>query len=91
MINRYYYTGGHNMENNWYDNKALLEKIDALDSKIDSLRTDLESTRVMIRDYNNLRQKVEDTAGKVNTIMWLIPIIIAAVGLLFTFINFVTK
>jgi len=79
------------MENNWYDNKALLEKIDALDSKIDSLRTDLESTRVMIRDYNNLRQKVEDTAGKVNTIMWLIPIIIAAVGLLFTFINFVTK
>ena len=79
------------MENNWYDNKALLEKIDALDSKIDSLRTDLESTRVMIRDYNNLRQRVEDTAGKVNTIMWLIPIIIAAVGLLFTFINFVTK
>ena len=79
------------MENNWYDNKALLEKIDALDSKIDSLRTDLDSTRVMIRDYNNLRQKVEDTAGKVNTIMWLIPIIIAAVGLLFTFINFVTK
>ena len=79
------------MADNWYDNKALLEKIDALDSKIDSLRTDLESTRVMIRDYNNLRQKVEDTAGKVNTIMWLIPIIIAAVGLLFTFINFVTK
>jgi len=79
------------MENNWYDNKALLEKIDALDSKIDSLRTDLESTRVMIRDYNNLRQKVEDTAGKVNTIMWLIPIIIAATGLLFTFINFITK
>lgn len=79
------------MENNWYDNKALLEKIDALDSKIDSLRTDLESTRVMIRDYNNLRQRVEDTAGKVNTIMWLIPIIIAATGLLFTFINFITK
>ena len=49
------------MTDNWYDNKALLEKIDTLDSKIDSLRTDLEATRMMIRDYNNLRQKVEDT------------------------------
>lgn len=77
------------MVDNWYDNKALLEKIDALDSKIDSLRTDLESTRMMIRDYNNLRQKIEDTSGKVNTIMWMIPVIIAATGILFTMLNFV--
>lgn len=77
------------MVDNWYDNKALLEKIDALDSKIDSLRTDLESTRMMIRDYNNLRQKIEDTSGKVNTIMWMIPVIIAATGILFTMLNFI--
>ena len=77
------------MVDNWYDNKALLEKIDALDSKIDSLRTDLESTRTMIRDYNNLRQKIEDTSGKVNTIMWMIPVIIAATGILFTMLNFI--
>jgi tetrahydromethanopterin S-methyltransferase subunit B len=79
------------MTDNWYDNKALLEKIDMLDSKIDSLRTDLESTRTLIRDYNNLRQKVEDTAGKVNTIMWLMPIAVAVIGLLLTFLNFVIK
>lgn len=79
------------MTDNWYDNKALLEKIDALDSKIDSLRIDLEATRTMIRDYNNLRRKVEDTAGKVNTIMWLMPIAVAATGLLLTFLNFVIK
>lgn len=77
------------MTENWYGNKELLEKIDALDSKIDSLRTDLESTRMMIRDYNNLRQKVEDTSGKVNTIMWMIPVIIAATGILFTMLNFI--
>ena len=77
------------MVDNWYDNKALLEKIDALDSKIDSLRTDLESTRMMIRDYNNLRQKIEDTSGKVNAIMWMIPVIIAATGILFTMLNFI--
>ena len=75
------------MADNWYDNKALFEKIDTLDSKIDSLRTDLETTRAMIRDYNNLRQKVEDTASKLNTLMWLVPVLIAGLGLVFTFIN----
>jgi len=75
------------MSDNWYDNKALLEKIDALDSKIDSLRTDLETTRAMIRDYNNLRQKVEDTASKLNTLMWFVPVLIAGLGLVFTFVN----
>ena len=75
------------MSDNWYDNKALLEKIDTLDSKIDSLRTDLETTRAMIRDYNNLRQKVEDTASKLNTLMWLVPVLIAGLGLVFTFVN----
>lgn len=75
------------MSDNWYDNKALFEKIDTLDSKIDSLRQDLETTRMMIRDYNNLRQKVEETAAKLNTLMWLVPILIAGLGLVFTFIN----
>jgi len=75
------------LADNWYDNKALFEKIDVLDNKIDSLRTDLETTRMMIRDYNNLRQKVEDTASKLNTLMWLVPILVAGLGLVFTFIN----
>ena len=75
------------MSDNWYDNKALFEKIDTLDSKIDSLRTDLETTRAMIRDYNNLRRKVEDTASKLNTLMWLVPVLIAGLGLVFTFVN----
>ena len=79
------------MNENWYDNKALLEKIDTLDSKIDGLRTDLESTRTLIRDYNNLRQKVEDTAGKVNMLMWLTPIAVAAVGVLVAFLNFIMR
>jgi len=75
------------LADNWYDNKALFEKIDTLDSKIDSLRTDLETTRAMIRDYNNLRRKVEDTASKLNTLMWLVPVLIAGLGLVFTFVN----
>lgn len=77
---------------NWYDNKALFEKIVALDSKIDNLRQDLETTKMMIRDYNNLRQKVEETSSQLHTLMWLVPILIAGLGLVFTFINiFVLK
>lgn len=75
----------------WYDNKELLEKIDALDTKIDGLRSDLEATRTLIRDYNCLRQKVEETAVKVNTLMWLTPVAIAATGLLFTALSFILK
>ena len=75
----------------WYDNKALFEKIDALDTKIDSLRTDLEATRTLIRDYNNLRHKVEDTSSKLNTLMWLTPIAVSVIGLLFTFLNYVMR
>ena len=75
----------------WYDNKALFEKIDALDTKIDSLRTDLEATRTLIRDYNNLRQKVEDTSSKVNTLMWVVPIMVAGIGVLFTVLNYLSR
>jgi tetrahydromethanopterin S-methyltransferase subunit B len=79
------------MSEPWYDNKALFEKIDALDTKIDSLRTDLEATRTLIRDYNNLRQKVEDTSSKVNTLMWVVPIMVAGIGVLFTVLNYLSR
>lgn len=79
------------MTENWYSNKELFEKIDALDSKIDSLQTDLETTRTLIRDYNGLRQKVDDTAGKVNMLMWATPVIVAIIGLVFTGLNFILK
>lgn len=73
-----------------YEVKELLEKIDELKDDISELKADMEATRALIRDYNNLRQKVEETTTKLNTIMWLIPILIAGMGLLFTFINFIT-
>lgn len=73
-----------------YEVKELLEKIDELKDDISELKADMEATRILIRDYNNLRQKVEETTTKLNTIMWLIPVMIAGMGLLFTFINFIT-
>ena len=73
-----------------YEVKELLEKIDELRDDISELKADMEVTRTLIRDYNNLRQKVEETTTKLNTLMWLIPVVIAGMGLLFTFINFIT-
>ena len=73
-----------------YEIKELLEKIDELKDDISELKADMEATRTLIRDYNNLRQKVEETTTKINTFMWLIPVMIAGMGLLFTFINFIT-
>jgi len=79
------------MTDNWYDNKAIYEMLQEVKADMTDLRKEMAETRTMIRDYNSLRQKLEDTAGKVNTLMWLTPIAIAATGLLFTFLNFILK
>ena len=79
------------MTDNWYDNKDIYEMMQEVKQDMAALREEMAATRTLIRDYNLLRQKLEDTAGKVNTLMWLTPIAIAATGLLFTILNFIMK
>jgi len=79
------------MTDNWYDNKDIYEMLQEVKDDIADLRKEMAETRTMIRDYNTLRQKLEYTAAKVNTLMWLTPIAIAATGLLFTILNFIMK
>lgn len=79
------------MTDNWYDNKDIYEMLQEVRQDIASLRQEMAATRTLIRDYNSLRQKLEETATKVNTLMWLTPVAIAAMGLLLTFLNFVLK
>ena len=79
------------MTDNWYDNKAIYEMLQEVKADMTDLRKEMAETRTMIRDYNSLRQKLEDTAGKVNTLMWLTPVAIAATGVLFTVLNFFLK
>ena len=76
---------------NWYDNKAIYEMMQEVKQDMSALRQEMAATRTLIRDYNSLRQKLEETTAKVNTLMWLTPIAIAATGLLFTFLNFILK
>ncbi len=79
------------MGDEWYDNKAIYEMLQQMKSDMADLRQEMAETRAMIRDYNGLRQKVEDTASKVATLMWLTPIIITGVSLLFTFLNYLGR
>ena len=79
------------MTENWYDNKAIYEMLQEVKADMTDLRKEMAETRTMIRDYNSLRQKLEETATKVNTLMWLTPVAIAATGVLFTVLNFFLK
>lgn len=79
------------MPENWYDNKAIYEMMQEVKQDMSALREEMTATRTLIRDYNSLREKVEDTAVKVNTLMWLAPVAIAATGVLFTVLNFFLK
>ncbi|WP_213997080.1 hypothetical protein [Tepidanaerobacter syntrophicus] len=75
----------------WYGNKEIYEMLQGLKADIETLRKDMAETRAIICDYTDLRKKVEDTASKVNMLMWITPIAITGVGVLFTFLNFVSK
>ena len=79
------------MTDNWYDNKDIYEMLQEVKADMTDLRKEMAETRTMIRDYNSLRQKLEETATKVNTLMWLTPVAIAATGLMFTILNFLLK
>jgi prefoldin subunit 5 len=79
------------MPDTWYDNKDIYEMMQQIKQDMAALREEMAATRTLIRDYNSLRQKLEETATKVNTLMWLTPIAIAATGVLFTILNFFLK
>ena len=79
------------MPDTWYDNKDIYEMMQQIKQDMAALREEMAATRTLIRDYNSLRQRLEETATKVNTLMWLTPIAIAATGVLFTILNFFLK
>lgn len=50
------------MTDNWYDNKEIYEMLQEVRQDMSALRQEMAATRTLIRDYNSLRQKLEDTA-----------------------------
>ncbi len=47
-------------EKEWYDNKQLYEMMVSLSKRLEHTSAELEKTQVLIRDYNDLRQKIND-------------------------------
>lgn len=75
----------------WFSNKDLYIMLQDLKEDIATLRKEMTETRTLIRDYNSLRAKVEDVSSKVNMFMWLMPIAISALGIIFTILNYIKK
>lgn len=78
-------------EKEWYSNKDLYEMLQGLKDDISTLRKEMTETRTLIRDYNSLRAKVEDVNSKMNMFMWLMPIAISALGIIFTILNYIKR
>lgn len=47
-------------EKEWYDNKTLYEMMVNLSKRLERTSAELEKTQVLIRDYNGLRQKINE-------------------------------
>lgn len=47
-------------EKEWYDNKQLYEMMVDLSKRLECTSAELEKTQVLIRDYNGLRQKINE-------------------------------
>jgi hypothetical protein len=78
-------------EERFFSNRELYDLIQETAREMQSLKKEMAETRTLIRDYNSLRKKVEETTIKMDTLMWLTPIAVAATGVLFTALNFFLK
>ena len=50
---------------NWYSNKELFEMLEELKKDITSLRIEMNETKTLIRDYNSLRESINNTNKKI--------------------------
>ena len=86
-------------ENNWYSNKELFEMIDKFKEEVNDLTVEMKETKMLIRDYNGLRQNINSTNKEVGELRRkvetgidnrkeYIGYIIAAISTLFLILNY---
>lgn len=75
----------------FFSNRELYELIQSTVKEMTELKEEMAETRAIIRDYNCLRKKVEQTDTRVNTLMWIVGVSVPVLGLLFTFLNYVGR
>lgn len=79
------------MTESFFSNRELYELIQDTANEMNELKREMAETRAIIRDYNGLRRKIEETDARLNTLMWIIGISIPSTGLLFTFLNYLGR
>ena len=75
----------------FFSNRELYELIQSTVKEMTELKEEMAETRAIIRDYNGLRKKVEQTDTRVNTLMWVVGVSVPVLGLLFTFLNYIGR
>ena len=84
---------------NWYSNKELFGMMEELKKDITNLRLEMKETKTLIRDYNGLRQNINNTNKKIGELerkvdthtdnrKEYIGYIIAAISILFLILNY---
>jgi predicted RNase H-like nuclease (RuvC/YqgF family) len=79
------------MSEEFFSNRELYELIQQTAKEMAELKKEMAETRAIIRDYNALRKKVEQTDTRVNTLMWVVGVSVPVLGLLFTFLNYIGR
>lgn len=77
------------MAEQFFSNRELYKLIQETVKEMAELKEEMAETRAIIRDYNGLRKKVEQTNTKVNTLMWVVVVSVPVFSLLFTFLNYI--
>lgn len=85
-------------EKEWYNNKELFEMQMGLSKKMEALSAELGKTQVMIREYNGLRDRLDECERRVDQIegthqgskeMW--GYIVGGIGVLLAIASYVSK
>lgn len=85
-------------EGQWYTNKELYEMMVDLSKKLEKTNEELSKTQVMIRDYNGLRERLNECERRVDQVfssgqgqkdMW--GYVVGGIGLLLALLSWVVK
>lgn len=86
----------------WYSNKDLFEMLETFKKEVTGLRMDMNETKTLIRDYNGLRQSINDVTAKVEALQGIVKksednrteyigYIIAVISIVFLFLNYLKR
>ena len=74
-------------EERFFSNRELYDLIQDTAREMQSLKKEMAETRTLIRDYNQLRQKVEQIDSRITTLMWVVGVAIPAISLIVSLVG----